>query len=153
MTQWMGTHIFVMGRRTEWVKKYLEFFRWYVVLSFDFVYKLGGLGESLLWALHLIPAGGKPFGFWLVLAVFLPPTWNSLAQGSGLANAASSHETHSWAQSSFSLVFLEWVRPIWNFWRSFCYLRLAPSAEEGVFLWYYHNKYSTDPSSAPLIPL
>lgn len=52
--------------------------------AFGFVYKLEDLGESLLWILHLTPAGGKPFGFCLVLAVFLPCHMEVLSPKVGL---------------------------------------------------------------------
>lgn len=74
-----------------------------------------------------------------------------LSQGSGLADVAYCHETHRWAQSGFSLTFLGWVRPVWNFWRSFCYLRLVVAAAETVSCGIIIAIFSTGPSSSPLL--
>lgn len=56
--------------------------------AFSFVYKLEGLGESLLWILHLTPAGGKSFGFCLVLAVLLPCHMEVLSPKVGLGKCS-----------------------------------------------------------------
>jgi len=75
--------------------------------AFSFVYKLGGLEERLLWTLHLTLAQGKPFGFWLVLAVFLPCHMEVLSPRVRLGKRNLESRNPQLGQSGFSLVFLK----------------------------------------------
>lgn len=56
--------------------------------AFGFLYKLGELGESICWTLHLTSAGGKPFCFCLVLAVFPPRHVELLSPRIGLGKCS-----------------------------------------------------------------